>query len=255
MSLWAGIKDAQIFESGHYLAVGVYDVEVVRCFMKSTQKSGLAFIAELKVVASNNPLHPEGAPGTFFQKMQHQSVAFSSIKAFVVSCLGFDSKGDEQRIKQEIDPYLAQWMDQITGPDNMLAGRRARTEIVPKTAGSGKAITVNNWSPYVAGAPLPELAAAPAVEAPPAAYVPPAGARQAPPGYAPAAPPVVYQPPPAQYGAPPPAPYGAPPPPAYGAPPPQYPTAPAAPAYGPPGGAQPPPPVRNPVTGQWEYPR
>lgn len=246
MGLFDGLPEAQMSEGGVYFELGTYDLEVQRCLIKQSRKSGLLFTVEFKILASTVPNQPPGTSVTWQQKMQDQAVAFGAIKAFVAALCGFDPKNDAARIQAELNPHIARITDEAVTAANTFAGRRIRAETYEKRTGSGKDIILPHWHPYT-GAPLQGAVSAPApVQAPPA------------PAYAPPAPPP-YSAPPGVHGAP--APAYAPPAPPPAAPPsfggyagyaPPPPPAPAAPPRAP---AAPPIPVWNASTQSWEMPR
>lgn len=194
MGLWDGIQNAQIFDKGSFFGEGMYDVEILRCLTKQTQRSGLAFIAECRVINSNNPGDPIGQTRTWFQSMKNLSVAHSAIKEFAAAVLGFDPKTEKQRIDAELGQKLPAILDGVTGQQNAFAGRVVHLEtFITKTREKGTDFTVHRWSPAEGDAY--ETAAlmghAPSAAAPPiTTYAPtpapaPAPAPAFPNGYAP----------------------------------------------------------------------
>lgn len=256
-NLWAGLRNAQVFERGNYLGVGVYDARVIRCLVKQTQRSGLGFIVEVEILTSTNMSHQPGTTATWFQSMKNQATAFSAIKEFVVALHGYNAKQDEAKIKNDLEPYIEQLIDNATGQNNSFAGKCIHLEtFMIKTREKGNDFTVHRWTPFEGVAPTTPVPMPSPINQTPAtppgtglpvrpfgthdraplpasaAFAPPQqfGAPQgAPPGYAPQAPYAPHGPPPGY------APQGTPP--GYatqGAPPPYTP-----PPQGPPPGYAP----------------
>jgi hypothetical protein len=158
MGLWDGLKSAQVFEKGAYLGPGTYDAEIVRILTKQTQKSGLGFIVELKVINSNNPEHKPGSKASWFQSMKSPPQAFAAIKEFVAAVLGIPAK-EKDRLAAEIDPIIEKLMDRLTGAENAFGpqgddpGRMVHVETFMKKTQRGGDFTVHAWSPYTGGLP------------------------------------------------------------------------------------------------------
>lgn len=227
-NLWAGLNVAPTFEGGTYLGPGVFDVQVDRCLLKQTQKSGIGFIAELTVLESSNPDHPVGVQRGWFQKM-NTAPSLPAVKAFLLAVLGIDT--DDAAKVADVSGKLETLMPRIAGAENILAGWRVHVQCTMIKTGKGGDFTRHDWEPYnYAQRQLqaPDLAA----------FLNAYGA--APQGYAPQG-----------YGAPPPQapPYGAPPPAqGWGAPPPMPPNTWGNPAPGaPPAGQVWTPPAFAPV--------
>jgi len=190
MSVWANIATAEVFERGSYFQPGAYDVRVVRCLLKDTRKSGLGFIVELEILNSNNPSHQIGSKATFFQGMKNQMTAMSSVKEFMIALWGLDPR--DPRVKTELEPVLAQIMDQATGPENVLQGRCLHLDThMIKTKERQMDFTVHKWAPYTGPTPAAMTAAMMAEPVQQQAHAPQAPMPQMPPrmpGFAPGQP-------------------------------------------------------------------
>jgi hypothetical protein len=235
---WSQVGNAPIFEKGNFFNPGRYKLQLLKVISKQTQRSGLAFIAELEVLESDNPAHQIGSKGTYFVKMANQQQAFSNVLELMAALLGLDisNPAHVQQIDQQLRPQLAGLMTALeTQGVGVLSGnvfvsvecRKQRTQ-------RGNEFTRHAWAPWrpVQGW-VPQ--ATPAVAAMPqhcegGPTYPPAGAPAGYPGAPPYAAPGGYPPP--GYGAPPPAVQGWAPP-AQAVPPPQ------APAWAPPGAPAP----------------
>lgn len=204
MSIWTGLKTAEVFQQGNYFDVGIYDVRITRCLVKQTQRSGVGFIAELEVLTSTSAKHPPGSTGSWFQGLtKNPATALSAIKEFVIAIHKLDPKRDTDRIKVEIEPSIEQWMDAAIGPGNIFAGRCIHLEtFVKKTREKQTDFTVHRWSPFEGPEPT-HATPAPSQQWAPNPVQPQAPPQQPPPGYQMQNP---YAAPPPQYAPPPPPP-------------------------------------------------
>lgn len=156
VNMFAGLKDAQVFERGNYFQQGVYDVRVVRCIHKQTYRSGMGFIVELEVVTSNNPAHEPGSTGSWFQNMsKNQATAFGAIKEFLAALHGFDPKSEA--FKTQLEPHIERIAAEAVSPANSLMGKPIHLEtFITKTREKNTDFTVHKWSPYT-GPALPAM--------------------------------------------------------------------------------------------------
>lgn len=154
MGAFAGMRDAKMYETGTPLTQGVYTLEITKCILKNTRKSGLAFIAELTVLESNNPAHPVGSKRSWFQKMADLDVAHGSLKIFAAAVLGFDPMTQKEEIKAKLDPEIEAIMDAACDEgQQVFRGKRVAVECVPTTTKEKKLpFTRHNWAPAKAAA-------------------------------------------------------------------------------------------------------
>lgn len=146
MSLWAGLSTAQVFENGVYFGPGIFDVEIVRCLSKDTQKSGLAFIVETEVLTSTNPEHPAGAKRTWFQSMKNKNVGFGAVAGFLLHAFALENNAAR---KTDFFPFLEPFMLRVTGPENVLSGCYLHLQCsMIKTKEKGNDFTRHDWSPF-----------------------------------------------------------------------------------------------------------
>jgi len=151
MGLFEGIEDAEIFERGKFLPAGFVGVlEVKRTLAKDSIKSGMGFIVEFEVIASNREDVPVGSKATWWQGMKDRTVAFPAIKEFVAVLSGFE-RHQKDEINAEVSPVLAQLLDHATeNPDsNDLIGQRIQCETANKRTRNDRDFTLHLWSPYV----------------------------------------------------------------------------------------------------------
>jgi hypothetical protein len=145
---FSGMKNAKTYDTGKYLSPGLYVVEVTKCLVKDTRASGTSFIAELKIVESNNDDHAVGSSATWFQKMVDKDIAYPAIMEFIMAVMGID-KSDKEREKQFRDE-VEELMDSAVGDENVLAGMHVALETFYKTTkGKGLQFTVHKWTPHV----------------------------------------------------------------------------------------------------------
>lgn len=213
MHLLRGMSSAPIFEDGEYMDPGWYDLSIVRCLMKQTQRSGVCFIAELEVVASSVAKHGSGHKVSWLQKMSDLNIALPSIKQFTLAAMGIP-KSNPQAVAW-ITPALDNVGEWAVSSHNVLSGWKIHTDNQHTTTRQGKTFTKHSWdvfnyehyqlpAPDLQGLyaqclnpPPPEAPVAarpayvpsgapPAYGAPPPVYAPPVAA---PPPYVPPAPP------------------------------------------------------------------
>ncbi len=119
-NLWAGLNGATVFENGVYLSEGSFDLEIIRCISKKTQKSGLAFIVEVEVLSSTVSEHPVGSKRTWFQSMKNLNVGFNAVAGFLLKIFGLDNNAAR---KHDFFPYLEAFVPRmVTSEINILAG-------------------------------------------------------------------------------------------------------------------------------------
>ncbi len=266
--MWGGMENAPTFDRGSYFQPGFQgQVELIRCFPKETQNSGLQFLAECRVKTSNMQAHPVGSQATWFQSMRDVKVYLPACKMFVYAVLDIV---DDMQARTTIDPHMVSIMNWVSGTPNGFGGYLVGLSTVQVPKKDKNPFTRHDWAqinykasgrkgpdiqaviqaalPYAQVIPVPQRSGAPqgpgggmfggmAPPAPaPGAWAPPAG---------PTMPPLVNGPLP-PWNAPPAAAYAPPPAPGFA-----YSNAPAqAPGYG----QAPPPqaPVQVSPDGHWK---
>ena len=144
--LWSGLGNATVFENGTYFTAGIYDVEIVRCVSKHTQKSGLGFIVETEVLSSSNLENPVGTKRTWYQSMKNLNVGFGAVAAFLLAA--FDLNNTAER-KTDFFPYLESFIRRVDGPENILSGFFLHLECTMiKTREKQSDFTRHDWSPF-----------------------------------------------------------------------------------------------------------
>ena len=153
MGNFGGIGEAEVYEKGVFLSPGgSYELEVQNVLLKDTERSGLAFIVEfriLEVIGDAASNHPVGSKGTWFQKMTDKTVALPAIKEFMISLMGVDMRDAEAM--SEFNAGLESLLDEITetlgaGEEHPLKGQRIHCETHTKLTKKQQEFTVHNWS-------------------------------------------------------------------------------------------------------------
>lgn len=146
MGHFDGVNKAPTFESGNYFPCvnARYTCEIKRVIVKKTQKSGTAFIAEMKVLKSSNKDMPEGSTGTWLQKMENETVAYPALKSFALAACGVDSN-DKEAVAAASD-QMEQVLDAAV-EKGALVGTKINLETRPHTTGKGAQFTKHLWSP------------------------------------------------------------------------------------------------------------
>jgi hypothetical protein len=93
--LFAGMANAPMFGRGNYMAEGVYLVEITNVFVKPRFKGGNVFIAEFKILESNNEKHKVGTTGSWCPKIELPNT-FGDIKSLMFAASGTDPKAVKQ---------------------------------------------------------------------------------------------------------------------------------------------------------------
>lgn len=89
MGLFSKISEATYSEGGNYLQEGVFRLETLKIVSKMTRKGQSAFIAEFKVLESDNPKHRIGSQVTWMVTLDKEP-ALGNIKQFIATACGSD---------------------------------------------------------------------------------------------------------------------------------------------------------------------
>lgn len=160
MGAFSGLRDAKMFERGTPLsarklganpahdknqpesdknepflwAPQTFVLEIEKCLLKKTRKSGMGFIVEMRVLEpSPDPIaHPVGSKRSWFQKMEDADVAFGAIKQFAAAASGVNPN-DKEAVKTQIEPYVEDTMEQACDEGkNALKGAKLKAEVAHK---------------------------------------------------------------------------------------------------------------------------
>ncbi len=143
MGLFAGIDEAQVGSGGVYFQPGKYVVELLKVFVMRGRNNVDFFIAECRVVESDNEKHPVGHKASWVVKLG-QEMAMPNIKGFIAAANEIDPHDDETvnaEVKAEVVEYAV-------SDDNPLAGIHVglQTTIII-TKKEKKEFTKHEWSP------------------------------------------------------------------------------------------------------------
>lgn len=97
--LFEGMAKAEIFGRGNFMEAGLYTVETTNIFVKDGFR-GKSFIAEFKILTSNNPNHAPGTSGSWVLKFEWPAT-YGHITKFVMALLGYDLTA-----KNQADPKI-----------------------------------------------------------------------------------------------------------------------------------------------------
>ncbi len=137
-----GMNQAKVYETGEFFEVGKYDLEVKVCKLKKTYKSGICFLVEFIVIASDNPAVKVGAERTWMQKMDPDTIALPAIKGYLHALCKLGTKAEQDAFDSQAFAKAA------IGEANPTKGLKVSVFVVPKTTKAGKDITVCNFRPY-----------------------------------------------------------------------------------------------------------
>lgn len=159
--VFKGLRNAAVFERGVYLSPGQYELQIDKCLIKDTRKSGIGFIVEATVTkTSDEKNHPVGSKCTWFQGMRDKDVAFGSLKLFLYAALGLVYGRDKEKIAEKVDPNIESILykaceksDLVPEGENALKGTKVAVRTyMKKTVAKGLDFTNHEWSPIAAEA-------------------------------------------------------------------------------------------------------
>jgi hypothetical protein len=136
MSIFAGISEAQVFESSRYLTPGMYSVRLTR-LVQGTKRIGKIpyVVVEFKVLNTNAEGWREGETGSWYVGFD-KDAAQGNIKAFLAVANGCDHS--------EIDQAGAEVCFSDRSP---LLGAELDVEAYNKPTKDGRPFTRVKWSP------------------------------------------------------------------------------------------------------------
>jgi hypothetical protein len=174
-SIWSGLGNAPIFESGTFFNPGsIHDVQIGRCLLKQSRESGLGFIVETDILTSQAtgeiddktrlpfiPL-PAGMAGTWWQGMTDKAVALPAIKQFVHAVLSLGPSDPRRQMLEQMVPGSDRWRCNRTGRPmplieslmlwaqgeaNVLQGIFLHLETKYHRTQKGRDFTIHTWTP------------------------------------------------------------------------------------------------------------
>lgn len=147
---WSEINDAEIFERGNYIDGGFNGVvEIVKTIVKQTQRSGVGFIVEMRVVEGNLEGYEPGKKVTWFQSLKDRKIAFPAIKEWAAATAGINPH-NKRAVEDSLGDCLAELMSHAedSPEDNAFVGQLVHLETYMKKTQKGLDFTVHVWSPH-----------------------------------------------------------------------------------------------------------
>ena len=133
MSVFSEIGKFNRVERGYFSADSAFKVtaEIERVLLKDNRDGSKAFIAELKVLESDNEAIEKGSNQSIYENLnsKYPDMVMKKIHSFVLASLGGGNKASE------ITPEV---MDEIVGEDNPLAGQKVIVVGTPSVSKAGK---------------------------------------------------------------------------------------------------------------------
>lgn len=153
--MFSGMQAAPIFGRGNYMKEGNYLVEITNIFVKPRFKGGNVFVAEFRILESDNVDQKAGGTGSWVPKIETPNT-FGDIKSLMFACSGVDGKTvkNEDTGKHAQATLLAKAAcgseaakTTLGVQDGFLVGSKVRLECVQITTKAGTPFTRYTWSP------------------------------------------------------------------------------------------------------------
>lgn len=136
--LFTGANEAKVGGGGVYFLDGIYRVEVVRAFVMQSRKKEDLFIAEFKILESDNDARRAGMRCSWCVSLK-QDAALGNIKGFVAAATDTDPEDDQEDWEEAIEMAVSK--------DNPLAGAIVDLEATTVKTRAGNDFTKHTWSP------------------------------------------------------------------------------------------------------------
>lgn len=170
MGLFDKISDADPSNGGVYFNAGHrYLAEVEKCLVKLSRKGDQLFIAELRVVESDDARLTPGMKASWIVNFK-QDASLGNILWFLGACSGIKVE-DTARMKKEITKEVAEFAVTEANP---MAGKRVRFDVQGVKTKAGKDFSKHCWEPAEGGAAIaaPSAPSVPSIPATPAIFPP-----------------------------------------------------------------------------------
>ncbi len=155
-AIFGGMNKAEIFGRGTYMKPGVYLVELTKVDVKPRRAGGNVFIAEFKVLESDNlEHHKPGSSGCWVPKIENANT-FGDIKCLIFSATGVDPKQvrNDDTAKHEQATLMAKAAcgsesakKALNVDDGFLNGAQVRLECTNIKTKTGMDFTRYTWGP------------------------------------------------------------------------------------------------------------
>lgn len=98
MGRFTGAEHARPSEGGVWVLPGIYDVEILKCKAGTSRANLDFFVAELKILTSDNPQRRPGGVMSWMCTIKVDTPALGDIRAFVAEAEGadIDEVGEEE---------------------------------------------------------------------------------------------------------------------------------------------------------------
>lgn len=148
VSIFAGLSQAKVSESGVYLPPGGrFDLEVIKCAMVYPRDGGAAFVVDFKVIASSLPEVKEGETRNWYQK--NNDSFDSAVLEFLAAIFGYNLKlpAHKEQMERDLRPAAPQYAEAAVGATQILAGKRVKVETQKRDTKAGGEFTRHTWMP------------------------------------------------------------------------------------------------------------
>lgn len=160
MGILGGVGGAKGSEGGVYFLPGNYLAEIQRCKLAATRKKRDFFVAEFKIVKSDNPERKPGALVSFMVMLDKDDdeayrMQLGNVADFMrVGLSAFAKQTENVDMKPEDVPLDDETAEvKVCGQENMLAGTLLDVHAFNKPTKAGTDFTHHKWSVPVAAAP------------------------------------------------------------------------------------------------------
>lgn len=150
-SIFAGLGNAQITESGSYLPPGFrFKLRVDKCQMVHPRSGIPAFVVDFTVLESNCPDVKVGEVKNWYQKSNDSFL--SAVLEFMAATFGYNVNVPESKAKMETElkPNAEQYAEAAVGPAQLMAGRIVAVETRKRDTRGGGDFTKHTWNPAAA---------------------------------------------------------------------------------------------------------
>lgn len=147
-SIFAGLANATITESGSYLPAGYrFKLKIVKAQLVHPRSGIPAFVVDFEVLESNSVDVKVGEVKNWYQKSGDSFDA--AVLGFLAATFGFNINVPEQKVKMETElkPQATQYAEAAVGPAQILTGRIVGVETQKRDTRSGGDFTRHNWYP------------------------------------------------------------------------------------------------------------
>lgn len=142
MSLFSGIKNAQVTSGGNYIRPGTHELQLLKLTQGRTRK-GVDFVAaDFRVISSTNEEHPEGSTVNWFAGADKDGF-LSNVKALAVAILSAHAGEmvDESTVDEDVMEGL------VSDGGSEVAGAKLNADAFLVDTRRGGKFTKIIWAP------------------------------------------------------------------------------------------------------------